>query len=229
MRRSAGDQRGERGVSDRRGLSRSISLAALAAALAWGPPALAFEAGAEARVAPPKDFIYHTVERGETIWAIANRYGSSVVRVIRENEIEDPDIIWVGTRLRIPLPSGADPSLRAAGKLGAEGPEATATATLLDRCEAELRSAHFEQALASAGEVRGRIDARDDPADTPDRVRLEIASATAYVALGKNDAALESFERALVADPGLELDLALTSPKVLAVFRAARGRTPRRP
>ncbi len=216
-------------MCDRRGLSRSIALAALAAALAWSPPALAFEAGAEARGAPSKDFVYHTVERGETIWEIADRYGSSVARVIRENEIEDADQIWVGTRLRIPLSSGADPSLRAEGKLGAEGPEATATATLLDRCEAELRSAHFEQALASAGEVRGRIDARDDPADNPDRVRLEIASATAYVALGQNDAALESFERALVADPSLELDLALTSPKVLAVFRAARGRTSRRP
>lgn len=216
-------------MCDRRGLSRSIALAALAGALAWSPPALAFEAGAEARGAPPKDFVYHTVERGETIWEIANRYGSSVARVIRENEIEDPGKIWVGTRLRIPFPSGADPSLRAEGKVGAEDPELTATATLLDRCEAELRSAHFEQALASAGEVRGRIDARDDPADNPDRVRLEIASATAYVALGQNDAALESFERALVADPGLELDLTHTSPKVLAVFRAARGRTSQKP
>jgi hypothetical protein len=43
------------------------------------------------------------------------------------------------------------------------------------------------------------------------------------VALGQNDAALESLERALAADPQLELDPVLTSPKVLAVFRAARG------
>ncbi|MBW2493828.1 MAG: hypothetical protein JRE43_03675, partial [Deltaproteobacteria bacterium] len=55
-------------------------------------------------------------------------------------------------------------------------------------------------------------------------VRLEIASATAHVALGRTEAALESLERALIADPNLELDPALTSPKVLAVFRAARGR-----
>ncbi len=212
-------------MNDRRRSSRSLALATLAGALIWSPPTFAFEADREAGGDPSEEFVYHTVERGETVAEIADRYGSSLAIVTRENEIEDPGEISAGTRLRIPFPSGADPSQRAEGKVGAEEPEVTATATLLDRCEAELRSAHFEQALASAGEVRGRIDARDDPADNPDRVRLEIASATAYVALGQNDAALESFERALVADPGLELDLALTSPKVLAVFRAAHGRT----
>jgi thioredoxin-like negative regulator of GroEL len=114
-------------------------------------------------------------------------------------------------------------------KVDAEDPEAAKIAALLGRCEAELRAAHFEQALASAGEVRDRIDARKGTADDPGRVRLEIATATAYVALGQNDAALESLERALIADPDLELDPALTSPKVLAVFRVARGRaTPAR-
>ncbi len=216
-------------MCDRRGLSRSIALAALAAALAWNPPALGFEADAEARVAPSKELVYHTIERGETIWEIADRYGSSVASVIRENEIEDPSKIWVGTRLRVPIPAGTDPALDAENKVGAEDPEATDIAELLDRCEAELRAAHFEQALASAGEARDRIDARNGTADNPGRVRLEIASATAYVALGQNDAALESLERALTAEPDLELDPALTSPKVLAVFRAARGRaTPAR-
>jgi hypothetical protein len=47
------------------------------------------------------------------------------------------------------------------------------------------------------------------------------------VALGHNEAALENLERALIADPGLELDPALTSPKVLAIFRVARGRASR--
>ena len=92
-------------MCDRRGLSRSIALVALAAALAWSPPALAFETEAEARGAPSKEFVYHTVERGETIWAIADRYGSTAASVIRENAIEDPGKIWVGTRLRIPFPS----------------------------------------------------------------------------------------------------------------------------
>ena len=87
-----------------------------------------------------------------------------------------------------------------------------------------MRAAHFEQALASANEARDRFDAQNSAANDPGYVRLEIASATAYVALGQNDAALESLERALIADPDLELDPALTSPKVLAVFHAALGR-----
>ena len=206
-----------------------MALATLAGALAWSPPALAFEANAEAGGAPAKELVYHTVEIGETVWNIADRYGASVVSVIRENEIEDPSKIWVGTRLRVPIPSGADPPLRTERKIGAQFPVKVETAALLDRCEAELRAAHFEQALASASEARDRIDARNDAADNPGRVRLEVASATAYVALGQNDAALESLERALIADPDLELDPALTSPKVLAVFRAAgRGAARRR-
>jgi LysM repeat protein len=206
-----------------------MALATLAGALAWSPPTFAFEADSESEGAPSEEFVNHTVEFGETLWEIADRYGSSAASVIRANEIEDPSKIWVGTRLRVPIPAGTDPALDAEEKADAEDPEATEIAALLDRCEAELRAAHFEQALASAAEARDRIDARNGTADDPDHVRLEIASATAYVALGQNDAALESLERALTADPDLELDPALTSPKVLAVFRAARGRaTPTR-
>ena len=83
-------------------------LAALAGALAWSPPTFAFEADSEAGGAPSEEFVDHTVERGETVWEIADRYGTSVASVIRENEIEDPSAIWAGTQLRIPLPVGAD-------------------------------------------------------------------------------------------------------------------------
>jgi LysM repeat protein len=206
-----------------------MALATLAGALAWSPPTFGLEVNSEAGGASSEKFVDHTVERGETVWEIAKRYGASVASVIRENKIEDPTAIWAGTRLRIPIPVGANPALDAEEKVGAEDSAAAKIAALLGRCEAELRAAHFERALASAGEARDRIDARNGTGDDPGRVRLEIASATAYVALGQNDAALESLERALIADPNLELDPALTSPKVLAIFRVARGRaTPTR-
>jgi LysM repeat protein len=203
-------------------------LAALAGALAWSPPTAAVEADADTSRTPSDEFVYHTVERGESVWEIADRYGTSVTRLIRENQIEDPNEIWVGARLRIPLPVGTGPTLRAEEKVNARGPETTDIAALLDRCDAELRAARFERALASAGEARKRIDAQNDTGGDSLRVRLEIASATAHVALGQNDAALENLERALIADPGLELDPALTSPKVLAIFRVARRRASRR-
>jgi LysM repeat protein len=201
-----------------------MALAALAGALAWSLPTFALEAGSEADGAPYEKFVEHTVESGESVWEIADRYGVSVASVIRENEIEDPSTIWVGARLRIPVPAGTDPAVAPEEKVDSEDSEAAEIAALLGRCEAALRAAHFEQALARAREARDRIDAQNGTANDPGRVRLEIASATAYVALGQNDAALESLERALIADPNLELDPALTSPKVLAVFRVARGR-----
>jgi LysM repeat protein len=207
-------------------MSRWIVLTTLAAALASSPPALAVETDAEAINSDSEEPVYHTVESGETIWEISERYSCSVASVLRENEIENPNMIWVGTRLRIPLPADANSSLRIERTADANDSDAVDAAALIDRCEAELRAARFEQALASASEARVRMDARNDVADNPDRVRLEIASATAYVALGQNDAALESFERALIADPNLVLDAALTSPKVLAVFRAARRHAP---
>jgi hypothetical protein len=60
-------------------------------------------------------------------------------------------------------------------------------------------------------------------------VRLEIVSATVYVAWGDRDAALSSLARALQADPDLALDPALISPKLLSVFRAARQHRPTSP
>jgi len=227
-----------------------MALATLASALTWGLPALAVEADTETEAAPSTEPVYHTLEPGETLTEIADRYGTSIASLIRENEITDPKKIWAGARLRIPasakrIPTldaeaqvdaeaevdteaevGAEAQVDAEAEVGTGDPESTEIASMLDRCETELRAARFEQALESAAAVREQLEARTGTGDDPSHVRLEIASATAYVALGQTDAALESLERALIADPSLELDPALTSPKVLAVFRAARGRAP---
>jgi len=201
-----------------------MALAVLAGALAWTPPIFAVEAESETGDTPSEGPVYHTVAPGETLWDIADLYGTSAASLMRENEIEDATKIWVGTRLRVPAPAAAKPTFDVEAQLEGERSESPEITALLDRCEAELRGARFEQALASAEEARELIEAREGPGGDRGRARLEVASATAYVALGQNDAALESLERALVADPDLELDPALTSPKVLAVFRAARGR-----
>jgi len=206
-----------------------MALATLAAALVWNAPTFALEADAEAAATRSGEPVYHTLEPGETLSAIAVRYGTSVASLIRANGITDARKIQAGVRLRIPSIAEPDRPLGAAQTRAAAGTEVAEIAALIDRCEAELRAARFEQALASAAAARDRIDARKVAGDGPNRARLEVASATAYVALGQNDAALESLERALVADPDLELDPALTSPKVLAVFRVARGRAPAPP
>jgi len=212
-------------VSGRSASSRSKAWAALACALAAGGPAFGVEAGAEPPSANSGEYLQHTVARGETLSEIALRYGVSVERLIRANQIDDPSRLWAGKQLRIPLGVEAESAPPPEETNDAAERDSAEIAALLERCEAELRAARFERALASARELRDRIDARDASVDRALRVRLEIASATAQVALGQSEEALASLGRALDADPNLELDPALTSPKVLAVFRAARART----
>lgn len=43
--------------------------------------------------------ILHVVQRGETLWAVARRYGVSVDQLVRLNELSDPDRLVVGQRL----------------------------------------------------------------------------------------------------------------------------------
>ena len=45
---------------------------------------------------------YHTVARGDTLWAIANRYGVSLSAIIQWNpQIKNPNLIRPGERVRV--------------------------------------------------------------------------------------------------------------------------------
>jgi len=52
--------------------------------------------------APPEPTI-HVVERGETLFRIALRYGTSVEALVQANHIADPSLIYAGQRLVIPV------------------------------------------------------------------------------------------------------------------------------
>lgn len=58
---------------------------------------------ASAALAAPADPIIHVVKRGETLSIIALRYGVGIWELADYNGISDPDRIYVGQRLRIPL------------------------------------------------------------------------------------------------------------------------------
>ena len=49
----------------------------------------------------------HIVRSGETLSAIAARYGTSVAALARANRLSNPNLIRVGARLRVPRGSGA--------------------------------------------------------------------------------------------------------------------------
>ncbi|MEA2499872.1 MAG: hypothetical protein QOH26_2277 [Actinomycetota bacterium] len=52
----------------------------------------------------------HTVRRGETLSAIATRYGVSVQRIVAANHLRDPNLIVSGEVLRVPGGGGSSPS-----------------------------------------------------------------------------------------------------------------------
>jgi hypothetical protein len=93
----------------------------------------------------------------------------------------------------------------------------------LDEVEQHLRQARFEAALEAAVRARRRLDRMRAGADLRQRrVRLEVLSATAQLALGDERAARESLTRAIESQPDLVLDPMKTPPKVLRALELAR-------
>ena len=93
----------------------------------------------------------------------------------------------------------------------------------LGAAEAQVRGARFQQALRTADQIRPKLASIEDSSGAIlRRAQLEVLSATALIALGRDEAARESFQRALVADPELELDAGTTSPKIRKVFETVR-------
>jgi lipoprotein NlpD len=60
----------------------------------------------------------HIVQPGETLFAIAFRYGLDYHDLARWNRLEDPDVIRVGQRLRLTPPASRRSAARASGAAG---------------------------------------------------------------------------------------------------------------
>lgn len=117
---------------------------------------------------------------------------------------------------REPRGEGAAPS--------AAAPDWARVDAALRNAETKLREADFEAALAGARRVGDQLRAAGSEQGARERrARADVVAATAQVALGRDDEARHSFERALAADPALRLDPATTSPKVRRAFDAARA------
>jgi LysM repeat protein len=86
-----------------------------------------------------------------------------------------------------------------------------------------LRSAHFEETLDEARKARSLLTPlQSEPGAAERSARVEVLAAMAEIALGRDESARASFERALLADPGLTLAPGEVSPKILRLFEETR-------
>ena len=53
--------------------------------------------------------VYHIVTRGQTLSSIARMYNVTVQALVEANNLSDPNLIYVGQRLLIPVPEGEQP------------------------------------------------------------------------------------------------------------------------
>lgn len=57
---------------------------------------------ADGKTAQTNEATYHTVASGDTLWAIANRYGTTVAELVKRNPaISNPNLIYVGQKVRV--------------------------------------------------------------------------------------------------------------------------------
>ncbi len=108
--------------------SLCLVLAACSSATRWDEPGAGRPA---ARPAPAADRTtaarpaWHVVQTGETLYAIAFRYGLSVTSLAAWNHLGDGSLIRVGQRLRLTSPQGSGPASPATAASGsAVGPAA---------------------------------------------------------------------------------------------------------
>jgi len=91
----------------------ALVLALVLAFLSFSSPLYAhYPQGRAAQSAGPTDETFYVVQRGDTLFSIAQRYGSTVDAFAHFNGLADPSRIYVGQRLKIPPSSifGIDPA-----------------------------------------------------------------------------------------------------------------------
>ncbi len=137
-----------------------------------------------------------------------------------------------------PPPTAASPPLRTATLRSEEvasrpppapppapEPAFLAADLLLAQAEAQLDGARFEEALEASDRARAALEPVAGAAGAGERlVQGDVLAATALLALGREAGARERLARALALEPGLELDPATTSPRVLDLLALLRPR-----
>lgn len=172
----------------------------------------------------------YVVRSGDTLGRLAQCSGVSVARLAETNEISDPDMIRVGSRLRIPRghrcvaavarAPGASPAREAAS----EGAALTRADEILSDATARLDAADFENALSLSERcARELLPYPREELAIKLSARCHVVSGMASAGLDRNERAVEAFRQAFALDPSLDFSAETTSPRVLELVSEARA------
>ncbi len=121
------------------------------------PPGTAETFAANLQAIPPDRRVtwrHHVVRRGETLSAIARRYGVSTSSIVRANHLRNPNRIVVGTRLVIPVAGVTPPPPAARAAADGSGKRAGGGAATSGKRVHEVRRGETLSEIAGAYGVR---------------------------------------------------------------------------
>jgi LysM repeat protein len=176
---------------------------------------------------PARALPAYALQYGDTLGRLARWYGVEVDDLVRLNDVSDPRRLETGHVLRIPANAQRSdppppPAPVAETAVLAQQPEVDGA---LGQASTRFEEADFEGSLASAERARSLLPAAPETAGERRLLaRGYLLGGMAEVALGRDEEARASFRRAVALDPGIDLDSARVSPRILSVFREARGR-----
>ena len=170
-------------------VSKSGSRSAVAAAAAAGPDAAGGAGGKEGRVA--SGWGRHTVKSGETVRALAARFGLSQKELMRLNGLKDPTKLRAGAVVKYPVAAPILEDADGGGVEAGDGPAATPLEDLLPadwQWHAVQRGESLSQIAARYGQDRRsleQVNALPSGAFIHEGLRLKIPPPGASVALAE--------------------------------------------
>jgi hypothetical protein len=173
------------------------------------------------------DFVHALSRTAPVRWARPPILGADVIEVEEGEELPEPVSEWswdLGEPIRVVVARTPTPEEGSGGVRESFRPSLLEAMEPIAAAEKALQEARFELALEWVERGRRLLETHDPARERPDRrAQLEVLAATAEIALGREDAARESLERALRAQSELSLDPARYSPKLVRLFEEVRG------
>ena len=178
--------------------------------------------------------IVHRVRRGETLEKIASRYRVRVSTIASLNRLGRSPRLEVGQRLvlpreaRLPAPTPEPPPAIARPAAAPTAPPAIdpnveRARKLVDRSVEDYHSARFERALERSREAEAMLAQSEDQNARSLSARAVFVTGSSLAALGETDRAKAAFARVHALDPHFEPPKGWLSPRLEALYPAARS------